>query len=151
MLIPSTPTPNTILLKGALSRRYEEGRAGGTIKPGHLIALNSSGNLIVHPTAGGVCTPVSVAIEDGIQGKTIDDAYAATDLVRYVIPQNGDVLYMLLKAGENAPAGGITISAGDGTVKNTTGTPTGYVGRYDEAVDNSGGSDPVRIRVRFGN
>jgi hypothetical protein len=42
---------NTILLKGRGIRM--EGPAGGSITPGHLVTVNSSGQIVVHNNAGG--------------------------------------------------------------------------------------------------
>lgn len=148
MLEASTPTPNTIILKGDLERRYEEGRAGGTIKPGHQIEQGSAGTFVVHGTAGGV-GPFAIAIEDALQGKTIDDAYSSGDLLRYFIPQPGDLVYVYLKAGESVVKGDKAISGGDGTQIKATGTILKYNGRFEEALDLSGGGAvATRVRVR---
>jgi len=139
---------HTIILKGDLNERYEEGRAGGTITPGHIIKLNSSDQLVVHGTAGGF-GETAVAIEDALRGKTIDDNYTSGDLVRYQVLQPGDVFYALLPAAATAVVvGDQLISNGDGCLKKTTGSPTKVFGIALEAVDNSGGSGTARIKCR---
>lgn len=139
---------NTILLKGEIGDRYEEGRAAGGITPGHLIKVQTGGTLVVHATAGGFGEK-AFAIEDALRGKTIDDAYASGDLVRYVIPDHGDWVYALIPAGAAAIVeGDALISNGDGTLKKTTGTPSQIIAYAMEAVDNSGGGAAVRIKAR---
>jgi hypothetical protein len=110
---------NTILLKGDLGRRYEEGRvkAATTIYPGMLIEFHTDGTLQPHASAG-LSAILMVAIEDGLAGKTIDDAYAAGDLVRYIILEPGDRAQMILVDGQTSVIGkpGLT-SNGDGKLK----------------------------------
>lgn len=128
--------PNRIdlIFKG----RLEEAYAAGAIKPGHLVKLDSNGELVVHATAGGVGES-AFAFEDVLQGKGIDDAYADNDLVRYGLGVPGDVYLIWLKAGENVVKGDHLISAGDGTLKKTTGSPTKVFAVCMEALDLSGG------------
>jgi hypothetical protein len=46
-------SPNTIMLKVTrLSDRYDEARAAGALKPGHLIKHDSDGKVVVHGAAG---------------------------------------------------------------------------------------------------
>lgn len=146
-MIPVTELPKTIMLKGNLEDAYEEGRAGGAITPGDQIMLNSAGALVVHGTAGGV-GELLFAMEDALQGKTIDNAYASGDLVRYWKPKRGNEIYARLKAGEVVVIGDKLISGGDGTQIKATGTITGYTGIVREAVDNSAGGLVVRVKVR---
>lgn len=146
---------NTILLKGEFGRQYNEGRASGNITPGHLIKVVSGGTLQVHATAGGF-SEKTFAVEDSlgapvtsVQGKTIDTVYASGDLVRYIVAERGDIIYALLPAGAAAIVeGDALISNGDGCLKKTTGTPSQVIAYATEAIDNSGGSDPVRIKAR---
>lgn len=145
---------NTVLLKGELGRRYEEKYASGAITPGMLIKTNSSGEWTVHATAGGVWER-AVAWEDALsgpdgvntRGNTIDDAYADDDLVRgsYLAP--GEIFNALLIDGGTAVVKGSPITSnGDGCVKLATGSDV-VIGWADDAVDNSAGSDPVRVPV----
>jgi hypothetical protein len=137
--------PQTIVLKGDLGTRYEEGRAAGTIKPGHLIKQNSSQNYVVHATAGGGGERL-VAIEDGLIGKTIDDNYVSGDLVRFKIVQPGDVLYMLLKDGQSVVPDDILSSNGDGTLRKETSTGV-VLFKSLETVAPSGADGRIRVRA----
>lgn len=163
---------NTIVLKGDLGRRYEEGRSGTTaIYPGHLIELNTDNELQPHATRGGG-GEVMFAIEDALQGNTVDDAYGTDDddnLVRYFLPVPGDEIYARLKAGENVNEGDKLISYGDGnlakgasaylnvntadstTVTNTTTETTFSNGTVTIPKNSLKAGDTVRIRgaVRF--
>jgi hypothetical protein len=97
---------------------YDEARvkAGVTITPGMLIELDANGEALPHGTAGAVGEGL-VAIEDGYIGKTIDDAYAAGELVRYVIARGGVEFNLILVGGANATTASFLTSNGDGKVK----------------------------------
>lgn len=112
--------PRRIHLKKGGESVYEEGRAGATIMPGMLIALTSTATYIPHNVADGG-SEVNIAIEDALQGKTIDDAYATGDLVRFVIPLRGDVVLAILEAGQNVADGDKLVSNGAGYVQKITG------------------------------
>jgi len=147
---------NTIKVKNYASVR-EEMVAVGAITPGHLVEIDSAGEVQVHSTAGGNVLPM-FALEDELQGKKITDAYVADDKVQVWIPGRGDVVYALLKDGETAVIGSWLESAGDGTLQvhaaDSTGDylPLQIVGQAIEAVDMSvsSGADPTgRIQVRI--
>lgn len=104
-------TPRRIELKGP--GRYEESRATAIIKPGHLIAIDGDGACAPHTVAGGRCEK-AFAIEDALRGRTIDDAYAVGDLIPYIMPQPGDWVNVLIKAGQNVSKGDHLVSNGDG-------------------------------------
>jgi hypothetical protein len=137
------------LTKGAESR-YEEGRAGATIMPGMLIALNSSAVYVPHPTADGG-SEVCIALEDALQGRTIDDAYASGELVRFIIPVRGDVVLALLEAGQNVTDGTKLVSNGAGYVQAQTGEDADaiLVALEDRNANDTGAEiDDQRIRCR---
>lgn len=141
-------SPNTIILKPTrLSDRYDEARAGGAITPGHLIANNAAGAVVVHPTAGGAAE-LNIAIEDSFQGKTINDAYASTDLVRFQRLQDGDEFYGFLAAHSFVDPTNFLASNGDGTFRPASGSDA-ILGRSIEAVVNNTAS-AVRLRIRAG-
>jgi hypothetical protein len=142
----------------------EELVAGGAITPGHLIALGSAGTVAVHAVAGGNALPPMFALEDELQGKTIDDAYASGNRVQVWIPNRGDVVNALLKDGENIAKGDLLESAGDGTLQkhvadvdssnDITSIVYPVVGQAIEAIDLSGssGTHPTsgyRIQIRI--
>src|SRR5688500_206823 len=127
---------NRIVLKG--EDRYDEAPASAALSPGHLIEKISTGKVRKHATVGGAHSRM-FAIEDSLIGRTIDDAYAADDIVRHVICDPGNVVYAILKAGENVVIGDKLVSGGDGTlIKQTVGTQP-IVAYADETLDLSGG------------
>lgn len=150
--------PNTILLKGEGIQK--ERAAGGTITPGHLVTLNSSNAVVVHATASGDVFP-AFALEDEDVGKDLNTNYTSGQNVRYLIPERGSEIYALVPASASAIViGDLLCSNGDGTLKkyaaqatNEGGSGTytiqtaGIVARALEAVDNSGGGSPARIKV----
>jgi hypothetical protein len=133
--------PNTTVLKGYPIRK--EAVAGGAITPGHLIAINSAGLAVVHPTAGGNTAP-AYAYENEIFGKDLIGAYAAGDKVLYGVFSSGDEVYALVAAAASAIAVGDKLeSAGNGTLRKlASGTA---IATALEAVDNSAGGTAVRI------
>lgn len=149
MPVVATSGPNTIVLK-AKENHYTEIRATGTITPGHIMTRAG----VVHPTADGPFE-VLVARENaisstnsGTQASTIDTNYVSGDLVFAAQLQPGDEWYGWLKAGVNAALDIPLASDGNGTFKLATmGTSRTWV-RAAEAVDNSAGGAPVRIRLR---
>ena len=104
---------NTIKLK-KYSDVIEEFVAASAITPGMLVALNSAGKVEPHGTAGGNAIPM-FALEDELQGKTIDDAYAANDPVQVWIAGRGDIVNAI--AGDAITAGAFLVSAGNGKLK----------------------------------
>ncbi len=110
--------PKTIILKGDPLRKERE--AAGTITPGHLIELDTSGNVIVHASSGGMAAPM-VAIENALMGDEIGDDYSSGQRVQYVTPRPGDEMYMWLADTEAAVIGGFGLSNGNGELKVFTG------------------------------
>jgi len=104
---------NTIRLIGGC--RLEEAPAQEAILPGNLISLQADGSVAKNATEGGHCER-AVAREDVLQGKTVDDAYAISDVVSYWLPQKGDEVQYILKGGSTVVKGNQLISAGDGTL-----------------------------------
>lgn len=148
---------NTIQLKGAGLRK--EAPAGGAITPGHLITRNSSNAFVVHDAAADPAVAM-FALENELFGKEITQAYASGEQVLAWVPEKGGEVYALVAAGASAiVVGDYLESAGDGTLRKVTAfaqsgtspfavTAAGYpVARALKAVDNSGGSAPVRIEV----
>lgn len=96
--------------------RYDEALAAAALSPGHLLELNTAGKVRKHSTAGGRIERM-VAIEDALQGKTHTQAYAADDIVRFVLAYPGDVVALRLPAAALAVAtSDRLISNGDGCV-----------------------------------
>jgi hypothetical protein len=102
---------------------YEEFEAHATIIPGMLVELNSDKEVLAHDTAQGSVIPPMFAIEDALQGKGIDDDYAAGDDVRVWIPGRGDVVNALLEDEQTIVIGDFLVSNGSGYLKKHK-TPT---------------------------
>lgn len=150
---------NTIILKN-WGERIER-QAAGTITPGHLCMETSAGKLAVHNVAKAK-TPAIFAVENDLEGKTIDDNYLVNTFVQASIFKSGDEVLAIVAAGAAAIVIGDNLeSAGDGTLRKATAESQLTSGNYTytsagnviakaiQAVDNSGGSDPVRIKVRI--
>jgi hypothetical protein len=125
---------------------YKEADAAEAITPGHIVKLNSTAQAIKNTLADSPETPVSVAVENDIFGKGIDDAYAVNERVIYQHLMAGCEFMALVAAAAPAIAfdDPIALAAG-GTVKK--GTEATSIGRARAAVDNSLGGTPVRLRV----
>lgn len=108
----------TIRVKDAHMVRLES-EAAGTIKPGHIIQENSSGNYVVHATAGGNMEGM-VAIEDGLQGKNISTDYTSGNRVQAVLCSPGDEVQLRVANGESVARNDFLESNGDGYVKTHT-------------------------------
>lgn len=104
---------NTIKLK-KYSDVIEEFVAGAAITPGMLVALNASGAVIPHGEAAGNAIPM-FALEDELQGKTIDDAYEAGAPVQVWVAGRGDIVNAI--AGAQIAAGDFLVSDGTGKLK----------------------------------
>lgn len=159
--------PSTILLHGRDDDR-KDGSAGAAITPGELVERNGNGThdqpeLQPHGTTPSTDTEGAAlprfALEYSHTGRGIDDDYSSGDHVEYRSGLTGDEIYAWLDAGENVSTDDPLESAGNGALKihdgsddaDSTTTQTYYdgaiVAHAVEAVDNSGGSSPVRVRV----
>ena len=138
---------NTIKVK-KYSDVIEEFVAAGTITPGMLVELDTTGKVKAHSDEDGNVLPM-FALEDELQGKGIDDAYAVSAQIQCWIPGRGDMVYALLEDGEDVEVGEFLESAGNGKLQVlTTGQPIGVA---VENVDDSGssGADTGRIIVQI--
>ncbi len=111
--------------------------AAEAITPGMLIELNSDGKYQKHASSGSKCMPV-FAIEDALQGKEIDEDYAADDQVRGWYPTRGDEVYAILQDGQDVSTGDLLDSNGDGTLKSGSGASA--IAEALESLDLSGSS-----------
>ena len=143
--MPATITLNTL-------SRYilDEEIGSATITPGDLIEFVPSGGdqgqLRVHATAAGTVAQSMWAIENELIGDDIDHAYLDGETVKFVYPHSGAEIYAWIEATANVVRGAALESNGAGKLQAAT---TGAVVAYaNEAVDNSGGGSPVRIKVR---
>ncbi len=105
----------TIILKGNF--RSDEGLASGTVKPGHLLEQTSAAakTFKVHATEGGYAERC-VAVEDALQGDTIDDSYADAALVQVAHLEPGAEVQMWAFGTSNISIGELLISNADGTL-----------------------------------
>ncbi len=138
---------NRIQLLGDFVR--EERDAGGTITPGHLVEVDSSGDFIVHNT-GAAAHAHSFAIEDEMQGRNIGVDYTSGDKTQVNYQKPGNEVYAWLEAGTNAAIGDILESAGDGTLQALSGTNQQPVGFALEALDlSASGAVATRIKIKI--
>ena len=142
----------TILISPADGfQRVEEALGTGVITAGHLLARDATG-VVVHGTAQGASDRIFAEANLPVGG-TIDTDYAAGDTVRFLKAQKGDVINALVIDGTAAIALNAVVSSdgAGGMVTAVAGLAidAGIVGRALEAVDNSGGSAPVRIKVEI--
>lgn len=145
---------NTIKVK-KYSNVIVEYVAEGIITPGHLLELTSVGKVQAHTGAGHNIIPL-FAIEDELQGNGIDDNYSTGDQVQSWIPYRGDIVYALLKDGQDVSIGDLLESAGDGTLQ--VHIPDGsadinytnqVVGVAVEAVDLSASANTTAGRIQI--
>lgn len=113
--------PKRIGLRVSQGTMYDEAKATGIVKPGHLCqpgAANADGDetITFHSVEGGRGA-LFVAHEDAYQGKTINDAYAVDDIVFHTKAIPGDRYFLLLAAGEDASDGDVLSSNGNGELK----------------------------------
>lgn len=116
---------NTIKGKGTF--RQEEAVAGEAgIYPGMLLKMNSSGQVVMHSTEGGVLgDEVLIAAEDALQGNTVDTVYTVSTPVTYLVPNKGSEVRMLIEDGQDIAVGDKIMSAGNGLLKETTDLESG--------------------------
>ena len=131
-------------------------QAAVTVTPGHLLAWGTTNTVKPHATADGALEGRKVAVEnpwsDHGNGAAIDHAYAAGETVAFIFAQSGDVLYMWLEDEANVAKGAPLAPNGSGELQAITVDATvveeSVFGYAEEAVNNTGGSGAVRIRVR---
>lgn len=140
---------NTIKVK-KYSDVIEEMVASAAITPGMLLIIESTGKVKAHNQADKDVFPI-FALEDELQGKGIDDAYAANAPVQCWIPYRGDIVNAILADGQRVVIGDPLTSDGYGRLKKhvtDTGAsavpwtvyPEQIVGYAAEALDLSGSS-----------
>lgn len=151
--------PNTIKLKSYGNVQEELTATAVAITPGMLLEMTSSGTVQAHSTAKGNILPF-IALEDELQGKTIDDAYAASAKIQVWIPQRGDIAYLIPVDGTAITVGDLLVSNGDGrlqkyvaTVDSASDVETIYdriiVGQALSAVSSSSQTAEDRVQVRI--
>ena len=107
---------NTIKLMKYLDVIVEK-KAHATITPGMLLELYSTdGEVRAHSHLHGNAIPI-FALEDELQGKSIDDVYVAGDRVQCWVAQRGEQVYAIMADAEEIAVGDYLVSHGDGTLK----------------------------------
>ncbi len=144
-------TPSRIQLKG--TGRYDEALAAGVVRPGHLLRLNVDGDVIPHNIVLGQAERM-FALEDALQGNTIDDDYASGDRVFILHAFPGDEVYAWLAFGQSVSKGDFLGSDGAGhlVASEESGLTQGVdsVAVALETIDNSESDDNnCRIKVRI--
>lgn len=107
--------PNTIFLGGDRTQ-IGDLAAEEVLTPGHLIERHIVGTVIrwrKHATAG-VATSRTVATDQAMLNKGVDDTYAIGDLVEASALHRGATAWMLLPSGQTIVAGDKLESAGNG-------------------------------------
>jgi len=163
MAVEPDVRPHRIELQPSLGSRYEEGVADESgIKPGMLLerkVTNWPNGLKKHSTPNQR-DQVMIALEDALQGKTINDAFendpagdgsVPGDVVGYLIPARGSVVMLLLDSDEVAYDTDMLVSAGDGTVKVATGTDVTNQDCVAEALEDLDltSKAPAHIKARI--
>lgn len=147
--------PNTIVLSGHpnLPQEMPAGEAG--ILPGMLLQYGTAGNagkLMKHASATAVGVAM-FAVENTTPDRTvatvpIETPYQTNETVKWIMSRPGDLVYALVPAAAAAIVAGDPMqSNGDGTLKKGS-NDAFVVALAAEAVNNSGGSSPARLRVR---
>lgn len=146
MSITSTGRPAVIKIKS--HGREDEIEAGGAISPGHLLQVDSTGDVVVHARDASAVERL-IALEDALQGDIVTTAYADGDKVRVLHALPGDVVQARLAASATAVVIGDELTAEtDGTVAIVV-TTDETVAIAVEAVNNSAGGTEAFVRIRF--
>jgi len=99
-------TKRKIILRGPFE--YYEFPADAALTPGDYIRLNSDGEVARNSVVTvGVPHYAMFAEADTLQGKTIDDDYAAGDIVRCIVPQRGAVVHVTLAVSQTIVIGDV--------------------------------------------
>lgn len=138
----SQTNPKTVELYG--HGPQHEAIADGTITPGMLVERAGDG-VAAHSTAGGPAN-LHFANEFGMVGGTINTDYVAGDHVTFTTYVPGSGVYGWIADTVNAAEFALLASNGDGTLK-VAGNVEVAVAQALEAVNNSAGGAPARIRV----
>ena len=124
----------TIKIKN-YSNVFEEYGAAAAITPGMLIELASASTVQAHGNAGKNALPM-FALENELEGGTVNDVYATDDKVQCWVPGRGDFVWGILADGENVSVGDFLESNGDGMLK-----------KHVEDTESFESADPGEITV----
>lgn len=152
----ASSTPKTIILKanGDGDRPVEEYVVHtAAVTPGDFVTRGASG-VTPNGTAADADAQKLIAVENPYIDPSvtttaaIDTDYAVAAYARCVWVQPGDLVYAFLEDEGNVAIGAaLEIGSDAGALQASS---TGRIVAFaDEAVNNTGGSGPVRIRVRI--
>lgn len=119
MAVEPTVNPHRIELKKSVGTRYEEGIASSAITPGMILERTPGtgspmdDEVQPHSVQGGR-GELMIALEDALQGRTVDDAYEAGDVVGYNLALPGDEIYAWVEASASVSNGDKLCSNGSG-------------------------------------
>lgn len=113
-----------------------EAVANAAITPGQVVELLSTGKVQKVAAAKGVAEK-AVAIEDYLQGNSVDDDYSANDRVLYRVFGSGAEVYLILADGESVAIGDQLELALAGEVQALTSAGENVFAIATEAVDAS--------------
>lgn len=140
--------PSTIrLIADPPGSREDEVTLDAAASPGHFIQYDADGKYVKNATAD-VVREVVILLEDVLQGKSIDDAYASGAKARALWLRPGDVVQARLGTGQDISVDEELTLANDGTVKTVAGSEE-VLAVALEAVDNDPGSAEVFIKIRI--
>lgn len=166
---PDGATPDTVVLRGMDELEFDDNPGVGTIRPGMLLEREDN-TVQPHSTDGGAAAP-RFAVERGEFGMLADDTttvpyeasngivhdeYVDGETVWHAAFDKGQRVWGLLAPGEVVSATGDSrvVSDGAGGVRaiDTDGTAPDdsagvVVAEAVEDVDNSGGTEYVRVRL----
>ena len=133
--------PGTIHLGGPIVR-VNDIPANAAITPGHLIE-RTGGEYGLHTAAAA--GPLTLALNAPELNKTVDDAYAAADLMFAGIFPAGSSGWAWLASGENVTDGAVLESAGSGYLR-ALASGVGLA-RAIEAKDATSGDARIRVEA----
>ena len=110
------PAKKTIKLKKYQDIINEYTATAVAITPGMLLELTSAGTVQAHSSSGQNAMRM-IALEDELQGKAIEDNYAASAKIQVWMAQPNEEAYMILADGESVAIGDFLESNGDGYLK----------------------------------
>ena len=134
-----------------------EGLASGTIKPGMLLErTNAAADTVkAHAVSGGFNTRM-FAVEDDLQGNTIDDDYAAGARVLFKKCKPGMTVLGLISNGENVAKSDKLTSDGAGAFRKAVESSSGgyedeiqAVAREACDMSSSSGADDPRCLIEI--
>lgn len=130
--------PNTIMLQAGPGTKYEEriAQAASAIKPGHTVVLDgvTVNRCKVGPVNGG---NLEIAMEDGLQAKTVNDTYSPGDVVFTAYPAVGDV-FMARMVAATYTQGQPLATAASGQLKAVATPATDLILAVAEPLDANG-------------